>query len=510
MTAMNLGTDPSSPEHGFKRSLGLFDSTMVVVGAMIGSGIFLVSADMTRLLGSAGWVLAAWGITALLTLAAALTYGELAAMMPRAGGQYVYLREAYPPLAGFLYGWTLFAVIQTGTIAAVCVGFGRYAGVLFPAISEERYIIPPIHLSSGYAVSLSVAQLVAIVVIALLTWTNTRGIDYGKLVQNVFTSAKAVALIALIVLGVILGANTGAISTNFSAAWTPAGVNPVAPGVDPSTLTGLLIALAVAQVGSLFASEAWNNITFTAGEVKNPRRDVPLSLVFGTGLVMGLYLLANVAYFVTLPVTTVQTVPSDRVAAATLEAIWPGLGGMLMAAGIMVSTFGCANGLVLTGARAYYAMARDGLFFAAVGRLNRARVPAWGLVVQGLWAAMLVLPRTYNPETGAYGNLYSNLLDYIVSAALLFYIVTIAAVFRLRRTKPDEPRPYKAWGYPLVPALYIVAVVGILLVLARYRASTTWPGFAIVLLGVPVYALLRRRSSMSALSRTPAREPRRR
>ncbi len=492
---MNLGTDPSSPEHGFKRSLGLFDSTMVVVGAMIGSGIFLVSADMTRLLGSAGWVLAAWGITALLTLAAALTYGELAAMMPRAGGQYVYLREAFSPLAGFLYGWTLFAVIQTGTIAAVCVGFGRYAGVLFPAISEERYIIPPVHLSSGYAVSLSVAQLVAIVVIALLTWTNTRGIDYGKLVQNVFTSAKAVALIALIVLGVILGANTGAISTNFSAAWTPAGVNPVAPGVDPSTLTGLLIALAVAQVGSLFASEAWNNITFTAGEVKNPRRDVPLSLVFGTGLVMGLYLLANVAYFVTLPVTTVQTVPSDRVAAATLEAIWPGLGGMLMAAGIMVSTFGCANGLVLTGARAYYAMARDGLFFAAVGRLNRARVPGWGLVVQGLWAAMLVLPRTYDPETGAYGNLYSNLLDYIVSAALLFYIVTIAAVFRLRRTKPDEPRPYKAWGYPLVPALYIVAVVGILLVLARYRASTTWPGFALVLLGVPVYALLRRRSS---------------
>jgi APA family basic amino acid/polyamine antiporter len=483
-----------APEHGFKRSLGLFDSTMVVVGAMIGSGIFLVSADMTRLLGSAGWVLAAWGITAALTIAAALTYGELAAMMPRAGGQYVYLREAFSPLAGFLYGWTLFAVIQTGTIAAVCVGFGRYAGVLVPFIAEDRYLVAPYHISSGYALSLSVAQLVAIVVIALLTWTNTRGIEYGKLVQNVFTSAKTMALIALILLGVALGVNEVAISANFSAPWMPVDATPVAPGVDASMLSGLLIALAVAQVGSLFASEAWNNITFTAGEVKNPRRDVPLSLILGTGLVMVLYMLANLAYFVTLPVTAVQTVPSDRVAAATLEAIWPGLGGILMAAGIMVSTFGCANGLVLTGARAYYAMARDGLFFAAVGRLNSARVPGWGLVIQGIWAAMLVLPRTYNPETGAYGNLYSNLLDYIVSAALVFYIVTIAAVFRLRRTRPDAARPYRAWGYPLVPALYIIAVVAILVVLARYRASTTWPGFVIVLLGVPVYALLRRRA----------------
>ena len=498
-TATVAGTrytaDDASTEHGFKRSLGLFDSTMVVVGAMIGSGIFLVSADMTRLLGSAGWVLAAWALTAVLTMAAALTYGELAAMMPRAGGQYVYLREAFSPLAGFLYGWTLFAVIQTGTIAAVCVGFGRYAGVLFPFISEDRYIISPIHISSGYAVSLSVAQLLAIVVIALLTWTNTRGIEYGKLVQNVFTSAKTLALIALILLGVVLGANALAMSANFSDMWTPVSVTPVAPGIDATTLSGLIIALAVAQVGSLFASEAWNNITFTAGEVKNPRRDVPLSLVFGTGLVMTLYILANVAYFVTLPVTDVQTVASDRVAAATLESIWPGVGGMLMAAGIMVSTFGCANGLVLTGARAYYAMARDGLFFRAVGRLNAARVPGWGLVVQGLWAAALVLPRTYNPETGAYGNLYSNLLDYIVSAALVFYIVTIAAVFRLRRTRPDAPRPYRAWGYPVVPALYIVAVVVILLVLARYRASTTWPGFVIVLLGVPIYALLRRQAS---------------
>lgn len=479
-------------DEGFTRSLGLFDSTMVVVGAMIGSGIFLVSADMARLLGSAGWVLAAWGITGALTIAAALTYGELAAMMPRAGGQYIYLREAFSPLAGFLYGWTLFAVIQTGTIAAVAVGFGRYAGVLWPVIAEDRYLIAPVHVSAGYALSLSVAQAVAIAIIALLTWTNTRGIEYGKLVQNVFTSAKTIALIALILFGLVLGTNAAALSANFTTPWLPMSPTPVVPGVDASTLTGLLIALAVAQVGSLFASEAWNNITFTAGEVKNPRRDVPLSLVLGTGLVMLLYVLANVAYFVTLSVPDVQTAPSDRVAASTLEAIWPRLGGVLMAVGIMISTFGCANGLVLTGARAYYAMARDRLFFPAAGQLNACRVPGWGLVIQGVWAAVLVLPRTYNGETGTYGNLYSNLLDYIVSAALVFYIVTIAAVFRLRRIRPDAPRPYRAWGYPWLPALYIAAVLAILAVLVVYRASTTWPGFVIVLIGVPVYVVLRR------------------
>lgn len=490
---MSAPTTPTTaPEEGFRRSLGLFDSTMVVVGAMIGSGIFLVSADMTRLLGSAGWVLAAWGLTAVLTVAAALSYGELAAMMPRAGGQYVYLREAFSPLAGFLYGWTLFTVIQTGTIAAVCVGFGRYAGVLFPFIAEDRYLIPPIHISTGYAVSLSVAQLVAIAIIVFLTWLNTRGIEYGKAVQNVFTTTKTVALIALIVLGIAFGTNAAALTANFSSPWTPVGATPVAPGLDPSSLVGLLVALAVAQVGSLFASDAWNNITFTAGEVRNPRRDVPLSLVLGTGLVTLLYVLANVAYFVTLPVPAVQTAASDRVAAATLEAIWPGIGGAIMAAGIMVSTFGCANGLVLTGARAYYAMARDGLFFPPAGRLNAFQVPGWGLVIQGVWASALVLPRTFDPSTGAYGNLYSNLLDYIVSAALVFYVVTIAGVFRLRRTRPDAPRPYRAFGYPVVPALYMVAAVAILIVLARYRASTTWPGFAIVLAGIPVYWLLRR------------------
>lgn len=495
-TSLTNRVDVPEPaaEGGFRRSLGLFDSTMVVVGAMIGSGIFLVTADMTRLLGSAGWVIAAWGLTAALTLAAALSYGELAAMMPRAGGQYIYLREAFSPLAGFLYGWTLFTVIQTGTIAAVCVGFGRYAGVLFPFISEDRYIIPPVHFSSGYALSLSVAQLLAVVVIAFLTWMNTRGIDYGKLVQNIFTSAKTVALVALIVLGIAFGTNAAALSANFASPWARTGAVTVAPGLDASSLAGLLIAFAIAQVGSLFASEAWNNITFTAGEVKNPRRDVPLSLALGTGLVMLLYVLANVAYFVTLPVAAVQSAAADRVAAAALEVVVPGIGGMLMAAGIMISTFGCANGLVLTGARAYYAMAQDRLFFRSAGRLNAFRVPGWGLAIQGVWAAALVLPRTFDPATGAYGNLYSNLLDYIVSATLVFYILTIGGVFRLRRTRPDAPRPYRAFGYPVVPALYIVAALAILVVLAIYRASTTWPGFAIVLLGVPVFALLRRRA----------------
>ncbi len=477
---------------GFRRSLGLFDSTMVVVGAMIGSGIFLVSADMARLLGSASWVLVAWGITALLTLAAALSYGELAAMMPRAGGQYVYLREAFSPLAGFLYGWTLFTVIQTGTVAAVSVGFARYAGVIFPSIGEERYLIAPFHFSERYALSLSNAQLLAIAVIALLTWTNTRGLEYGRIIQNVFTSAKTVALLGLIAIGLVFGANAAAIDVNFTRPWTAVSPAALAPGLDANSALGLVVALAIAQVGSLFASDAWNNITFTAGEVKNPRRDVPLSLAVGTGIVMVLYLLANLVYFVTLPIDAVRTVPADRVAAAALEVALPGIGGSLLAVGIMISTFGCANGMLLAGARAYYAMARDGLFFRSAGVLNRHRVPAWALTLQGVWTAFLVLPRVYDPASRSYGNLYGSLLDYVVSAALLFYTLTIAGLFRLRRLRPEAERPYRAVGYPLVPALYIVAATAILLVLAVYRSSTTWPGFVIVMLGVPAYLMIRR------------------
>lgn len=471
----------------FTRGLGLFDATMVVVGSMIGSGIFIVSADMARVIGSPGWLLAAWVFTGLLTVTGALTYGELAAMMPRAGGQYVYLREAFSPLWGFLYGWTLFMVIQTGTIAAVAVAFARFLGLLVPAISEHTYIVPPVHLSSGYAVSLSTAQLVGVLLIALLTWTNTRGLEYGKVVQNIFTTAKTGALLALIGAGLLIGWNADAIAANFSDPWTPRGQVDIVPGLSAATAFGLFIAVCVAQTGSLFSSDAWNNITFTAGEVKDPRRNLPLSLALGASSVIGLYLLANLAYLVTLPLSAIQTAPADRVGTATLDVVLPGLGAVLMAIGIMISTFGCNNGLILAGARAYYAMARDGLFFQRVGQLNAAKVPAWGLVIQGVWASLLVLPRTYHPGSNAYGNLYSNLLDYVISSALIFYILTVAGVFRLRRTRPDAPRPYKAFGYPLVPALYIAGATTVLVVLFLYRTATTWPGLLIVVLGVPVY-----------------------
>ena len=486
--------DPTALDTEFKRRLGLFDATMVVIGSMIGSGIFIVSADIARLVGSPAWLLAAWVITGVLTMAAAVSYGELAAMMPRAGGQYVYLREAFSPIWGFLYGWTLFLVIQTGTIAAVGVAFARFLGVLVPSIAEDRYIVAPVHVSTGYAVSLSSAQVVAIALIALLTWTNTRGIDYGRVVQNVFTVAKTGALMALIAVGLLIGWNAEAVSANFGDLWTPRGQVDIAPGLSALTAFGLFVGLCVAQTGSLFSSDAWNNITFTAGEVKDPRRNLPLALALGTGTVTALYLLANLAYLVTLPLSAIQSAPSDRVATAALQVIVPGLGAGLMAAAILISTFGCNNGLILAGARAYYAMARDGLFFRRVGVLNAAKVPAAGLVLQGLWSALLVLPRTYDPLTGRYGNLYGNLLDYVISAALIFYILTIAGIFRLRQTRPDAERPYRAFGYPLVPAFYIAGAATILLVLFAYRPATTWPGLVIVLLGVPVYLAWSRRS----------------
>lgn len=471
----------------FHRGLGLYDSTMLVVGAMIGSGIFIVSADMARGIGSPGWLLGAWVLTGILTIAGALSYGELAAMMPRAGGQYVYLREAYSPLWGFLYGWTLFTVIQTGTVAAVAIAFARYTGVLVPWIAEDRYLISPIHLSQGYALSLSTTQFVGILVIGLLTWSNTRGLQYGRIIQNTFTSAKTIGLIALIGVGLFLGWNAEAVSANFSNLWAPRNVTPIAPGVVATSMFGLFVAICVAQTGSLFSADAWNNITFTAGEVKDPRRTIPLSLALGTIIVIGLYLLANVAYLVALPLEAIQGAPSDRVATAMLERVVPGLGVGAMAVTIMISTFGCINGLVLAGARAYYAMARDGLFFGAAGRLNPAKVPGAGLVLQGVWAIILVLPRTYNPETGAYGNVYSNLLDYVISSNLIFYILTILAVFRLRAIRPHADRPYRAFGYPVVPALYVLGALAILLVLFVYRPATTWPGLVIMFLGLPIY-----------------------
>jgi APA family basic amino acid/polyamine antiporter len=327
-----------------------------------------------------------------------------------------------------------------------------------------------------------------------------RGVAYGRLIQNIFTIAKGGALLVLIALGLAIGANAATIAANFGEPWLVRNAIDLAPGTSAATAAGLLAALAVAQVGALFAADAWNNITFTAGEVKNPRRNIPLSLAAGTGIVMLLFLLANLSYFVTLPLDAVQHAPADRVAAATLESILPGLGGRLMAGGIMISTFGCANALILAGARAYFAMARDGLFFRRVGVLNRFKVPGVGLIAQGIWAVLLVLPRAYDPAAGTYSNLYGSLLDYVVSAALVFYILTIAGIFRLRRTKPDEPRPYPAVGYPYIPALYIAAASAVLLALFVYRASTTWPGMAIVALGVPVYFVASRSRSTTSSS----------
>lgn len=493
-------TVPSGAGQGFVRGLGLFDAVMVVVGIMIGSGIFIVSADMSRKIGSTGGLLLAWVITGLLTIAAALSYGELASMMPRAGGMYVYLTESYSPVCGFLYGWTLFGVIQTGTIAAVAVAFARFSGVLWPSISETRYLVAPVHISSGYAFSLSSAQLLGIVVIVILTGTNYCGLKYGKRVQNFFTVAKTLALLGLIVVGLFFGWNAKAVHENFSHLWRVTGAVPLSPGLDAATLFGLFVALAIAQSGSLFAADSWHDITFAADEVRDPRRTLPRALAIGTVLVIVLYLLANLAYLAVLPLHALQNAPDDRVATAMLRVVFPGFGAALMAILIMVSTFGCINGLVLAGARVYYAMSRDGLFFKSAGRLNQSRVPGWGLIVQGVWACVLVLPRTYDPATHTYGNLYSNLLDYIISSALVFYVLTIAGVFRLRKKRPDAERPYRVPGYPFVPGFYIIGATIILVLLFVYRPATTWPGLVISILGVPVYLLLRKKMAIRPAS----------
>jgi len=493
------------------RELGLLDSTMIVAGSMIGSGIFIVPAEIARQVGSAGWLIGVWVVTGLLTIAAALAYGELASMMPHAGGQYVYLREAYSPLWGFLYGWTLFLVIQSGTIAAVAVAFARYLGVLVPWISPTSWIIPPITLSKTYAISLSTQQLVAIAMLVALTWLNTRGVRTGKLIQNTFTSAKTLSLIALIVLGIVVGRNAGAIAANFGAHfWTPRNVvtiRPEIPGIPAASAAagafGLLIAFCVAQVGSLFSADAWNNITFTAGEVKNPKKNVPLSLALGVGGVIVLYILANVAYLCVLKLEQIQGAPDDKVATAALASMWGPIAATIMAVAIVISTFGCNNGLILAGARVYYAMAKDNLFFKATGRLNKARVPAAGLVLQCIWACFLVLPRTRLPN-GQYGNLYGNLLNYVVFAVLIFYVLTIAGVIVLRQKRPEAERPYRAFGYPVVPVAYMAVATMILVVLLLYLTSTTWPGLLIVLTGIPVYILWRRKER--GLRAVPANE----
>ncbi len=458
----------------FVRGLGLWDATAIVAGSMIGSGIFIVSADIARQVGAPAWLLLVWVTTGGLTVIGALTYGELAAMMPHAGGQYVYLREAYGPLMGFLYGWTLFTVIQTGTIAAVSVAFAKFTAVLLPALDTSVAI---------FGFSLSLQQILAIAVIALLTFANCTGLRTGRWLQNTFTATKVGALFALVVVGLLLGRNATAVSANLETFWGP-----------PSWSLALLPALGAAMVGSLFSSDAWNNITFAAAEVREPARTIPLSLTIGTTLVTALYLAANLVYLAALPLngdahaaTVIERgiafARADRVATAVMEVTFGAAGSVVMALAIMISTFGCVNGLILAGARVYFAMARDRLFFGAAGHLNDRGVPAAALLLQGAWAAVLTL-------SGTYGDL----LDYVIFAALLFYVLTAGAVFVLRRRQPDASRSYRAVGYPLLPGLYILISALILLDLLIVKPSYTWPGLLIVLSGVPVFYLWRRRA----------------
>ncbi|HEV2851832.1 MAG TPA: amino acid permease [Thermoanaerobaculia bacterium] len=494
--------EDSRESREFVRELGLADSVMVVAGSMIGSGIFIVSAGVVRQLGSAGWLLASWVFSGLLILAAAVSYGELAALMPRVGGQYVYLKETYSPLVGFLFGWASFLVIQTGTIAAVAVAFARFLGVLVPAVSPTAWIVEPLLISRGYALSLSTQQLVAILLIVFLTFLNTRGIRTGKRIQNAFTWTKALALAALIVLGLAAGRAQGNFPPEASP-WTPRDtvtVTPDLPGLPAVTASdggfSLFTVFILALVGPLFSAGAWNDVTFAAAEVRDPRRNLPLALAAGVGMVIVLYVLANLAYLRALPLEAIRDAPDDRVATAMLDRLLGG-GAGIMAVAIMISTFGCNNGLILAGARIYYAMACDGLFFRAAGRLNRRHVPAVGLVLQCAWASLLVLPRTRSFDAAGavqYGNVYSNLLEYVVFAVSSFYIITIAGLFVLRRARPDAERPYRAFGYPGVPLFYITGATLFVLALLTYRTQTTWPGLLLVLTGIPVYFFWKRRA----------------
>ncbi|HVG31263.1 MAG TPA: amino acid permease [Pyrinomonadaceae bacterium] len=485
-----------------ERGLGLLDATMIVVGSMIGSGIFIVSAESSRLVGSPGWLLAAWALAGVLTITGALSCAELAAMMPKAGGQYVFLREAYGEAVGFMFGWSLLLVIQSGTIAAVAVAFANFVGLLAPQVSGGNYLFAPRRLVGSYAVSLSTQQLVAVVMILFLTFVNTRGLRLGRWIQNTFTFTKTGALAALVVLGLFVGWNRGGAA--FTSSWWDPWANgwtPQGAQADLGVAGGLALALLVgrAMVGPLFAQSAWNNVTFTAGEVRDPARNLPRALLAGCALVVGLYLLANLAYVVTLPLPAIQNAPQNRVATAAMQAIFGAKGATLMAVAIIISTFGCNNGLILAGARVTYAMARDNLFFGSTGSLNARRVPAVALAVQGAWASLLVLPRTVvettDAATGAksatYGNVYTQLLEYIVSADLVFYALMVAAVVVLRRKMPQTERPYRTLGYPFVPALYIALAALVVLDLAYLTPTTSGIGYLLVLTGIPVYFLWR-------------------
>jgi basic amino acid/polyamine antiporter, APA family len=464
---------PEAGREDFVRGLGLFDAAAIVAGSMIGSGIFIVSQDIASSVGSGGWLLVVWALSGLMTVACALSYGELAAMFPQAGGQYVYLREAYGPLPGFLYGWTLFLVIQSGSIAAVGVAFGKYLSVVVEATT-----------GSGYGPG--TVKAVGIVTIALLTALNTTGLRAGKLVQNAFTSVKALTLVVLVVLG-LLYADRGA--ALFSGGLFEARSIAFPSGATaPLGGLALLLAAGAAMVGSLFSSDAWNNATFVAGEVRDPQRSVGAALLLGTGVVIVLYLLVNVAYLATLPIERIATAPEQRVAAEMMGTLFGTPGRVALSAAVLVSAFGCNNGLILSGARLVWAMAQDGLFFRAAGELGaKSRVPVKALVIQAIWSSLLVLSGSY-----------SEILDYVIFAALLFYILTLAGIFVLRRTRPDAPRPYRAWGYPVVPVLYILLALVIMVVLVVCKPAYTVRGLAIVAAGVPVFYLWRRRSRARA------------
>ena len=487
-----------TPNEKLVRGLGPLDATMIVMGSMIGSGIFITSAESTRLIGAPGWLLLAWVMAGLMTITGALCCAELAAMLPRAGGQYVFLRQAYGPSIGFLFGWTLFLVIQTGTIAAVAIAFAKFAGVFLPAIATEQYLVRPIHLFGAYAISLSTEQFVAVLLILLLTWVNTRGLEIGKLVQNTFTLAKTAALIGLIVVGLSLGwkatsaARSSAWWDPWANGWTP---QLAQPGLTTVGALALALIFGKAMVGPLFAQTAWTNVTFTGSEVRDPGKTLPRALLIGCGVVVTLYVLANLAYVATLSLGEIAHAPQNRVAVAAMRAVLGQPGASAMAAAIMISTFGCNNGLILAGARVYYAMARDRLFFRAIARTNAQHVPAAALVAQGIWAALLTLPRTVSTDlagTVRYGNVYTQLLEYIVAADLVFYVLLVAAVILLRRKNPEMARPYRAWGYPLVPIVAVALALLLIVDLAILAPATCGIGFAIVLSGFPVYLLWRR------------------
>ncbi len=499
MTVPPATTAPEPGSQHFKREMSLFDAMMIVMGAMIGSGIFIVSADIARTVGSPGLLLLVWLITGVLTVIGALSYGELAGMMPHAGGLYVYLREAYNPLVGFLYGWTTFMVIMTGTIAAVAVAFAKFTGLIIPWFSEKHV------LTTVLGLKISAAQVLAIASIVVLTYLNMQGLRTGKTIQGIFTVTKTVALGGLILLGFIFGANAVAVKANLAvlwkASWTHMAGGQIA-SVEPLSGLMVLAAIGAAMVGSLFAADEWYTVTYIAGEVKNPKRNIPLSLVLGAGIVIFLYFLANLSYVLILPVhgspealdvmgRGIQFAQFDRVGTAAAGMIFGPAAAIIMAVLIMISTFGCNNGLILSGARVYYAMAKDGLFFNATGRLNRKSVPGTALVVQGVWASLLCLSGTY-----------SDLLDYVVFAVLIFFVLVVSGIFILRKKRPEWERPYKAWGYPVVPALYILCAAAIAVDLLIFKTKYTFPGLLIVLLGIPVYFIRKR----FAKPQTPAGE----